>query len=128
MSAGESRRRLNYGSYDENVRRGLEFLRDGLAPVLKDLVRSTGGIPLKPIIARALRMGDELHSRNTAATTLLLRELTPALMEHPARERALTAFRFLAASDYSFLRLSMAAAKAMADAARDVPGSSVVRR
>jgi hypothetical protein len=126
---GESRHRLNYGSYNDDVRRGLDFLRDELAPVLKDVIRRSGGVPLKPIIGRALRMGDELHSRNTAATTLLVRELTPHFLEYAvgtSRERALTALRFFFASDYSFLRLSMAAAKAMADAARDVPGSSVV--
>jgi hypothetical protein len=126
---GESRHRLNYGSYNENVRDGLDFLRDQLAPVLGEVVRSSGGIPLKPLIARALRMGDELHSRNTAATTLLTRELTPHFIEYAvskSKDRALTALRFFFDSDYSFLRLSMAAAKAMADAARDVPASSLV--
>ncbi|HUL27598.1 MAG TPA: DUF1116 domain-containing protein [Streptosporangiaceae bacterium] len=126
---GESRHRLNYGSYNDDVRRGLDFLRDGLAPVLKELIGSAGGIPLKPLIGRALRMGDELHSRNTAATTLFTRELMPQLIEYAtatSRERALTTLRFLAQSDYSFLRLSMASAKAMADAARDVPAASVV--
>lgn len=126
---GESRHRLNYGSYNDEVRAGLDFLRDGLAPVLRDVIRASGGIALKPLIGRALRMGDELHSRNTAATTLFARELTPYFIDHAVRssaEPALTALRFLFASDYSFLRLSMAAAKAMADAARDVPASSVV--
>jgi hypothetical protein len=126
---GESRHRLNYGSYNDEVRAGLDFLRDELAPVLQALVRASGGIPLKPIIARALRMGDELHSRNTAATTLFTRELMPQFIEYASatsKQRALTALRFFAASDYSFLRLSMAAAKAMADAARDVPAASVV--
>ncbi len=126
---GESRHRLNYGSYNDDVRRRLDFLRDELAPVLGEVIRSSGGVPLKPLISRALRMGDELHSRNTAATTLLTRELTPQFVDYAvttSKEQALTALRFFFASDYSFLRLSMAAAKAMADAARDVPGSSVV--
>ncbi|MGN6791061.1 MAG: DUF1116 domain-containing protein [Streptosporangiaceae bacterium] len=126
---GESRHRLNYGSYNDEVRAGLDFLRDGLAPVLREVIRASGGIALKPLIGRALRMGDELHSRNTAATTLFARELTPHFIDYAVRgsaEPALTALRFLFASDYSFLRLSMASAKAMADAARDVPGSSVV--
>ena len=126
---GESRHRLNYGSYNDEVRRGLDFLRDDLAPVLRDVIAASGGVPLKPLIGRALRMGDELHSRNTAATTLLTRELTPQFVEYAAtssKERALTALNFFFASDYSFLRLSMAAAKAMADAARDVPAASVV--
>lgn len=126
---GESRHRLNYGSYNDEVRAGLDFLRDDLAPVLREVIRASGGIALKPLIGRALRMGDELHSRNTAATTLFARELTPHFIEYAVRSSAepvLTALRFLFASDYSFLRLSMASAKAMADAARDVPGSSVV--
>jgi hypothetical protein len=126
---GESRHRLNYGSYNDDVRRGLDFLRDDLAPVLQEVIAATGGVPLKPLIGRALRMGDELHSRNTAATTLLTRELTPQFIEYAVRQskdRALTALRFLVDSDYSFLRLSMAAAKSMADAARDVEASSVV--
>jgi hypothetical protein len=126
---GESRHRLNYGSYNDDVRRGLDFLRDELAPVLRAVVRSSGGIALAPIIARALRMGDELHSRNTAATTLFTRELMPQFIDYAvdtSRQQALAALRFFAMSDYSFLRLSMAAAKAMADAARDVPAASVV--
>ena len=126
---GESRHRLNYGSYNDDVRGGLDFLRDELAPVLKEVIGAAGGVPLKPLIGRALRMGDELHSRNTAATTLFTRELTPQFLDYAVRvssERALSTLRFFFASDYSFLRLSMAAAKAMADAARDVPGSSVV--
>jgi len=125
---GESRHRLNYGSYNDDVRHGLDFLRDDLAPVLQEVI-AAGGVPLKPLIGRALRMGDELHSRNTAATTLLTRELTPQFIEYAVRQskdRALTALRFLVDSDYSFLRLSMAAAKSMADAARDVEASSVV--
>ncbi len=126
---GESRRRLNYGSYDDGVRAGLDFLRDELAPVLREVIRASGGIPLRPLISRALRMGDELHSRNTAATILFTRELMPHLVEHAvsgSKEPVQTALRFFSASDYSFLRLSMAAAKAMADAAAGVPGSSVV--
>src|SRR5215469_17970827 len=50
---GESRHRLNYGSYNDEVRRGLNFLREELAPVLRDVIHRSGGIPLKPIIGRA---------------------------------------------------------------------------
>jgi hypothetical protein len=126
---GESRHRLNYGSYNDEVRRGLDFLRDELAPVLQNVIAASGGVPLKPLIGRALRMGDELHSRNTAATTLLTRALTPQFVEYAvavSKQRALTALSFFFAGDYSFLRLSMAAAKAMADAAAGVPAASVV--
>ena len=126
---GASRKRLNYGVYDEDVRTSLLFLQDVAAPVLADAIRRVeGGIPLAPIIRRALNMGDELHSRNAAATLLVTRELLIPLLD-VAAERADDVRRtleFMVDNDYFFLRLSMAASKATADAARDVEGSSVV--
>ncbi len=124
---GASPRRLNYGVYDAEVRGNLEILRDAIAPLLGEAVRALGGVPLRPIMRRALHMGDELHSRNTAATLLFTRELFPALLDLTARRPADTRrlLDYLRA-DYFFLRLSMAAAKATADAAHGIPGSSVV--
>jgi hypothetical protein len=126
---GASRKRLNYGVYDEDVRASLLFLQDVAAPVLAEALEATdGGIPLRPIIRRALGMGDELHSRNAAATLLFTRELLAPLLEVAQRRPQETreVVDFMVGNDYFFLRLSMAASKAAADAARDVDGSSVV--
>jgi hypothetical protein len=126
---GESRKRLNYGVYDQTVRDGLLLIQELLGPLIGLAVRRAGGIPLKPIIRRALHMGDELHSRNTAATILFTRALTAQLIELALEghaEAVRRALGFLEASDYFFLRLSMAAAKATADAAHGVDGSSLV--
>jgi hypothetical protein len=128
---GESRRRLNYGAYDADVEAGLRFIERTLAPTLREAVARSGGIELRPLIRRAIHMGDELHSRNTAATALLMKELAPHLLELGiAGGVDATAVRdtlaFMGASDYFFLRLSMAAAKSIADAAHGVAGSSVV--
>ena len=128
---GESRRRLNYGVYDDGVRDGLLFLEEVVAPVLRAAILRADGVELKPLIRRALHMGDELHSRNTAGSALFLRALTPHLLElaqagdvdGDALRRTVA---FLDESDYFFLRLSMAAAKAAADGAHGVAGSSVV--
>src|SRR5919109_4821886 len=57
---GPSPHRLNYGVYNDAVRESLLFLQEVAGPVLGEAVRTAGGIPLKPIIARALHMGDEL--------------------------------------------------------------------
>ena len=125
---GESRRRLNYGVYDEEVREGLDFIRDVIGPVIADAVRAASGIALKSMITRALHMGDEMHSRNTAATLLFSQELTPHLLDLCAQhgDKVKQTLDFLKQSDYFFLRLSMAAAKATADGAHGVTGSSVV--
>ena len=59
-----------------------------IAPVVAAAVRRSGGIPLKPIMQRALHMGDELHSRNTAASLLFARELFPHLIEIAVGDKA----------------------------------------
>ena len=125
---GESRRRLNYGVYDQEVHDALDFLRDVVGPVIGDAIRASGGIALKPMIQRALHMGDECHSRNTAATLLFGRELTPYLLDLYAKhgETVKDMLGFLQQSDYFFLRLSMAASKSTADGAHGVEGSSVM--
>jgi hypothetical protein len=126
---GASPKRLNYGVYDDEVRDTLLFLQDVAAPVIADAIRRVEeGIPLKPIIRRALNMGDELHSRNAAATLLFTRELLIPLLDVAAErpDEVRRTLDFMVANDYFFLRLSMAASKATADAARDVEGSSVV--
>jgi len=124
---GPSPARLNYGVYNEAVRRSLLFIRDVIGPTLGEAVRAAGGIALRPLMRRALHMGDELHSRNSAATLLFGRELFPALLDLAARRpgpvRQLLDYL---GSDYVFLRLSMAASKATADAAHGIEASSVV--
>ena len=124
---GKEPRRLNYGCYDEGVHQRLLHVNTVLAPVVGEAIRRRGGIALKPLIARALRMGDEVHSRNAAASILFNREIMPAILDMcddrvpGVRETML----HLAENDYFFLRLSMAAAKASADA-MVVPGSTLV--
>lgn len=125
---GESQRRLNYGLYGDDVKERLDFIEQVLAPVIGGAVRASGGIPLKPMMSRALRMGDELHSRNTAATLLFTRALFPHLLDEVGEkaQQVRATLSFLEESDYFFLRLSMAASKAAVDAARGIEASSVV--
>lgn len=125
---GKEPRRLNYGCYDQGVHDRLAHVNEVLAPVVGEAIRRHGGIALKPLIARALRMGDEVHSRNAAASLLFGRALLPAILDMVAegvpdvRETML----HLADNDYFFLRLSMAAAKTSADAMVGVAGSTLV--
>lgn len=124
---GKEPRRLNYGCYDDGVRDRLRQVNDVLAPVVGEAIRRHGGVALKPLIARALRMGDEVHSRNAAASILFNREILPAILD--MADAKVSGVRdtllHLAENDYFFLRLSMAAAKASADA-MTVPGSTLV--
>ena len=119
---------LRYGANDEEVLTRLRWIRDVLARVFASALRRLDGpIDLRAMTAQALQMGDEGHNRNRAGTSLLLRELLPALLEleEPSAEVAEVA-RFVAGNDHFFLNLTMPAAKAAADAAAGVEGSSLV--
>ena len=128
MYEGTNPRRLNYGVYDEGVKQRLLFVNNVISPVISEAVKEAGGIPLKPLMKRALHMGDELHSRSTAASLLFTREIFPNMIKQislnqKAVEQTLQA---LTEDHYFFLRLSMAAAKATADNAHNVKESSMV--
>jgi hypothetical protein len=125
---GSNPRRLNYGVYDEGVRERLLLVQNEIVPVIAEALHQAGSIPLKPIMKRALNMGDELHSRNTAAALLFMRELMPSFLSlaSSGSERITRAVKAMTDDQYFFLRLSMAGAKATADAARGIAASSVV--
>ncbi|HEX9716732.1 MAG TPA: DUF1116 domain-containing protein [Actinomycetota bacterium] len=103
----------------------LVFLRDAVGPVLAAAVRASGPIDVFSLVAQGLQMGDDSHMRTQATTNLLLRHLLPFLIEvdHPAGGDVA---RFLSANHLFFLNIAMAAAKAVADWAAEVPEASVV--
>lgn len=118
---------LRYGAYSPEVVDRLVWLEKVLGPLLGRTLRERGGVELSAIIAQALQMGDECHNRNRAATSLLLREITPDLLDSGASTGEIAAaFRFVNGNDHFFLNLSMPAGKLAADAARDIPGSAMV--
>lgn len=118
---------LRYGAYAPEVIDRLRWLQDVLGPAMRDAIRAHGPLDLRAIITQALQMGDELHNRNRAATSLFVREIIPSLLEtgrDPAELAAVA--RFVNGNDHYFLNLVMPAAKAATDPARDIPGSSIV--
>ena len=118
---------LRFGANDRAVIDRLRFIARDVAPTLRDALQRLGGIEIKPLMAQALMMGDEVHNRNAAATSLLFKRLVPALLAADVpRERAAATLEFIAGNDHFFLNLSMAACKAMLDAAAGVPKSSMV--
>jgi Protein of unknown function (DUF1116) len=125
---GKDPRRLNYGCYDEGVHERLLHVNTVYAPVVGEAIRRAGGVPLKPLIAKGLRMGDECHSRNSASSLLFVRELLGAALDMAGSDlgRVRETFGHIADNDYFFLRLSMAASKAIADSIAGLAGSSVV--
>jgi hypothetical protein len=117
---------LRYGAFSEEVIKRLRWMETVLYPVLKLAIEDMGSIDLQSLIAQALHMGDEVHNRNRAGTSLLIRQLAPALLRTMKNSVDTTAvLSFINGNDHFFLNLSMPAAKAVLDPASDVPGSSL---
>ncbi len=119
--------RQQFGDYSEQALDLLHRWRDIFGPALRAALRVAGGLPLKPIIARALEMGDELHNRQVAASSLLANALSVPLVEAGLPKESLVAtLKLLTNHPVFFLGPMMAAAKAIADPARGIPFSTIV--
>jgi hypothetical protein len=122
---------LRYGAYSNDVISRLHWIHDVLYPTLdatiKEIKDNKGGISIKPIIAKALTMGDECHNRFNASTSLLLREITPFLMKAGVSHDAMVeTYNFINNNDFITLNLVMAAAKSMTLAAHNIEYSTIV--
>ncbi|HME94908.1 MAG TPA: DUF1116 domain-containing protein [Methylomirabilota bacterium] len=107
---------LRFGANDARVIRRLQWLAEEAGPLLGAALRAGDGVDLRALMSQALRMGDEMHQRNTAASALLTRLLMPAVARATAEAAAIARLaEFIAGNDQFFLNLAMAAGKAITD-------------
>jgi len=118
---------LRYGAFGEEVIKRLKWMEQTMYPILKKAIESVGRIDLKNLIAQALHMGDEVHNRNRAGTSLFYRAIAPAIIKTSDNKQDMAdVLDFINGNDHFFLNLSMPAAKATLDAAMNIPNSSMV--
>ncbi len=118
---------LRYGAYGPEVLQKLRWMRDVLGPLLGEAIEAAGPIDATAILGQMLQMGDEAHNRNRAGTLMLLRDIAPSLVRSSrSAEEIAEAFAFMGANDHFFLNVAMPACKLALDAARDIPGSTMV--
>lgn len=119
---------LRFGAYGPAVIERLRWMASVFAPILRAAVeRLPAPIDLVATNADAIQMGDEVHNRNRAGTSLVVRALAPVFpeLDAPSSDVAEVA-RFMAVNDYFYLNLSMASGKATADAASGIEHSTIV--
>lgn len=116
-----------FGDYSEPALDGLRRWRDVFAPSLRAALKADGELPLKPIIAQALQMGDELHNRHSASSALFGNAMAVGLAKAglPLNDHIAT-LQLLKNHNLIFLGLAMAAGKAIADPANGVEYSTIV--
>lgn len=117
---------MRFGGNDESVLDRLRWLESTLGPMLADTLLACDGVELKNIIARGLSMGDEMHQRNVACTSLILRELAPVMARVGDPQTASECLAFIGANDQFFLNVAMVLGKSIMDPVRDIAGSSIV--
>lgn len=117
-----------FGDYSEQALQGLRMWRDVWAPTLRKALHTIGGLNLKPIITKALQMGDELHNRHTASSSLFANAMAVAMAqtEYANKGEVVGTLKYITNHDLIFLGLAMAAGKAIADPVRDIEYSTLV--
>lgn len=120
-------RALRYGANSPDVIERLHWMRDVLAPRLREAILCGGEIATFPLVREAVAMGDECHSRNRAALMLLVQTLTSGLLKtNLASNEIAEVLDFMIGRDYFFLNVTMASCKAAWLAAETVQGASIV--
>ena len=118
---------MRFGGNDASVIKRLGWLKDKLGPAMGAALRSGRGIELKPLVARGLTMGDEMHQRNVGCSSLLLRTLAPELSRNvDDRTELAKILEFIGSNDQFFLNVAMVLGKAIMDPVSNIEGSSVV--
>jgi hypothetical protein len=117
---------MRFGGNDAEVLARLAWLRDEFGPLMGQALRHAGGVPLNPLIARGLAMGDEMHQRNVACTSLLTRTLAPSFAEKGSGAGLVKALQFVSGNDQFFLNVAMAMGKSITDPAQGIAHSTVV--
>jgi len=117
-----------FGDYSDQALQGLRMWRDVWAPTMRKALHTIGVLELKPIITKALQMGDELHNRHTASSSLFANAMAVAMAQTdlPNKGEMIETLKYATYHELIFLGLAMAAGKAIADPARDIEYSTVV--
>ncbi|MEW6718460.1 MAG: DUF1116 domain-containing protein [Chloroflexota bacterium] len=119
--------RQQFGDYSEEALQSLRLWRDVWAPTLRKALLNMGGLDLKPIITHAMQMGDELHNRHSASSSLFANQMAVAMIEADLpKETVIPTLKYVTNHNLIFLGLAMACGKAIADPAHGIEHSTVV--
>jgi hypothetical protein len=116
---------LRFGSNDDQTLDRLRWMADVAGPVLDAAIQSSEPMELGEVIAEGLRRGDECHNRNVATSAFLIARLAAGIAR-AGPDAAADVFSYAAGNRHFALPFSIAAGKAIGDAAHGHPGSPVV--
>lgn len=117
----------SWGLFSPEIAENLRYMRDQLFPVFKEMLAQCGGIALKPILAESLQMGDENHTRQTAADLIFNKVVLPMLIRmNLSSEKLIKTAKYIAETPRLFHPFGQSAARAAAIAANGIEYSTMV--
>ena len=85
-----------WGLYSQGIADNLRHMREYLLPPLAAVARERGGLPLKPILAESMSMGDENHTRQSAADLLFEHQIVTDLLKQGfPREQIMASLQYV---------------------------------
>lgn len=116
-----------WGLYTPEIAENLRMMKHELFPPLRQVLQRTGGLPIKPILAESFQMGDENHTRQTAADLLFVHKmLLPILEENLPQDVLMKLMTYIVETPRFFHCFGQAAARSALLAASDIPYSTMV--
>lgn len=116
-----------WGLYNEGIAENLRYMRDELFPPMREMLAKNGGIAIKPILAESMQMGDENHTRQTAADLLFDKQVLPELFELDLpKEQIMRTVKYIVETPRFFHCYGQGASRAAAIAADGMEYSTMV--
>lgn len=116
-----------WGMYNESVEQNLQQIEQVFAPAVDRVLAASGGVPLGDIITKSLQMGDELHTRQTAAGLYLVQELVPRFLQSGIDAATMRlCLEMFTSTERWFHPLAMAAAMALLRPVQGIPYCTLV--
>jgi len=116
-----------WGLYSPEIAANLRYMREVLFPPMREMLKKTGGISIKPILAESMQMGDENHTRQTAADLLFDKQVLPQMfsLEIP-KEQLMRVVKYIIETPRFFHCYGQGASRAAALAADGIDYSTMV--
>ena len=116
-----------WGLYSPEIAENLRYMREVLFPPMREMLAKNGGIAIKPILAQSMQMGDENHTRQTAADLLFIKQVLPELfaLELP-KELLMRTIRYIVDTPRFFHCYGQGACRSAAIAADGIAYSTMV--
>ncbi len=110
---------LRFGIFAQQTIDHLRWMESVQAPAFKSAIEALGGLDIRALLAQAIHMGDECHTRVGATSLLYLKAMVPFITNQDV-------IATMADDSFAGLNVAMAACKAMTLAGHGVEGSTLV--